>query len=91
MFQKKIAPGEAQEELSKSHILYTNNYQFTTSRRFANECKFTCEYTTRDKYLVRTELMECIGPKKNKIKYFIKYKYFKYDYISFYNKAFGVK
>ena len=86
MFQKKIAHDEAQERLSKSHILYTNNYQFKTSRRFANECKIACEYTSIDKYLVKTELMTCIGPKK-----IPKFKYFKYDYISFYNKAFGIK
>ena len=86
MFQKKIAHGEAQEMLSKSHILYTNNYQFNTSRRFANECKIAYGYVTMDKYLVKTELMSCIGPKKNP-----KFKYFKYNYITFYNKAFGIK
>lgn len=67
---------------SKSHILYTNNYYIMTSRRYKSEIT----HVNFDKYKVNTSSMKF--PMKFPQKH-IKFKYYKYSYIDFYNKAFG--
>ncbi len=62
--------------------MYTNNYQHTTGRRYCNE---TNAIVSRDLHKVSTKSMSDIYKAK------IKVKYFKYDYVSFYNKVFGLE
>lgn len=73
MFQKK-----KEESNRKSLILYTNNYQFNTKRRFYRE-----HIVYKDKHDVPVSAFRSFGVNQ-------KIRYIRYNYIEFYYRVFGL-
>lgn len=73
MFQKK-----KEESNRKSLILYTNNYQLHTTRRFNKD-----HMVSKDRHNVKVNVFRKFAPVQ-------KIRYVKYNYVEFYYKVFGL-